>query len=292
MKGIILAGGHGTRLWPATRATSKQLLPVYDTPLVYHPLSVLMRAGIRELLVITTPHDQPRFHDLLGDGSPWGVSFSYVAQPHPGGLAQAFVLGRDFVGRDPVTLILGDNLFHGDALGPLLAEAIAQPAGATIFGYRVADPGRYGVAELDADGRIVGLEEKPARPRSDLAVTGLYVYDNEVLDIAAALTPSARGELEITDVNRAYLRRGRLRFRALGRGTVWLDTGTPDALLEAASYVAAIEKRQGLRIACPEEIAVRQGWIGPDALRALAARAGTGPYAEYLRRIAHEAPGA
>ncbi len=288
MKGIILAGGSGTRLWPSTRGVSKQLLPVYDKPLVYYPLSVLMLAGIRDVLVISTPDELPRFQALLGSGESWGLRFTYAAQPTPGGLAQAFIVGREFVGRDSVALVLGDNIFYGGSLTPLLLEAAAQPDGATVFGYHVADPARYGVAEFNANGEITGIEEKPPVPKSEYAVTGLYFYDNSVLDIASALTPSARGELEITDVNMAYLKRRALRFKRLDRGTAWLDTGTPDALLDAANYVAAIEKRQGLKIACPEEIAFRHGWIDADALLALAAQAPPGQYAKYLAHIARE----
>ena len=289
MKGIILAGGTGSRLWPITYAVSKQLLPVYDKPMIYYPLSVLMLAGIREILVISTPLDLPRFRDLLGDGSQWGLRFEYAEQARPNGLAQAFVLGREFIGREGVSLVLGDNIFYGDTVVPLVTEAVQQSSGATIFGYRVQDPQRYGVAELDAQGKVLNIEEKPAAPRSDYAVTGLYFYDNAVVDIAAALTPSARGEYEITDVNREYLRRGALRMRVFGRGTAWLDTGTHDTLQEASSYVATIERRQGLKIACPEEIALHNGWIDAERVAALAARMRGNQYGEYLARLARGA---
>jgi glucose-1-phosphate thymidylyltransferase len=286
VKGIILAGGTGSRLWPITYAVSKQLLPVYDKPMIYYPLSVLMLAGIRDILVISTPSDVPRFRDLLGDGSRWGLRFEYVEQAVPNGLAQAFVIGRRFIADDRVGLVLGDNIFYGDTIVPLVQEAIAQETGATIFGYRVHDPERYGVAELDETGRVLSIEEKPARPRSNYAVTGLYFYDNEVVDIAASLTPSKRGEYEITDVNREYLQRGTLRMRVLSRGTAWLDTGTHDTLHEASSFVATIERRQGLKIACPEEIAFHNGWIDAVQLDALAARMRGNPYGEYLARLA------
>ncbi len=285
MKGIILAGGTGSRLWPITYTVSKQLLPVYDKPMIYYPLSVLMLAGIREILIISTPADLPRFRDLLSDGSHWGLEFKYVEQATPNGLAQAFVLGREFIGRDPVSLVLGDNIFYGDTITGLVREAAAQKTGATIFGYRVRDPERYGVAEIDASGKVLSIEEKPAKPRSDYAVTGLYFYDNQVVEIAAALKPSARGEYEITDVNREYLRRGSLRMRVLGRGTAWLDTGTHDTLHEASSYVATIEKRQGLKIACPEEIAFTNGWITAAQLSVLADRMRNNPYGDYLSRL-------
>jgi glucose-1-phosphate thymidylyltransferase len=290
VKGIILAGGTGSRLWPITYAVSKQLLPVYDKPLIYYPLSVLMLGGIRDILVISTPADVPRFRDLLGDGSRWGVRFIYAEQPTPNGLAQAFVIGREFIGDDPVALVLGDNIFYGDTIVPLVEEAVAQPHGATIFGYRVHDPERYGVAELADDGTVLSIEEKPLHPRSDYAVTGLYFYDNAVCDIAAALTPSRRGEYEITDVNREYLRRGTLRMRVFGRGTAWLDTGTHDTLHEASSFVATIERRQGLKIACPEEIAYRNRWIDAPQLVALAERMRANPYGEYLARVAASGP--
>jgi glucose-1-phosphate thymidylyltransferase len=288
MKGIILAGGTGSRLWPITHAVSKQLLPVYDKPMVYYPLSVLLHAGIRDILIISTPTDLPRFRDLLGDGGRWGLAFSYAEQAVPNGLAQAFVIGRDFIGRDRVSLVLGDNIFYGDTVTPLVREAAGREKGATVFGYRVSDPERYGVAEMDAAGNVISIEEKPKVPRSNYAVTGLYFYDNDVIDIAAGLAPSARGEYEITDINREYLRRGTLRMHVLGRGTAWLDTGTHDTLHEASSYVATIERRQGLKIACPEEIAFHNGWIDAGQLAALAERMRNNPYGEYLARLARE----
>jgi glucose-1-phosphate thymidylyltransferase len=288
-KGIILAGGAGTRLHPITRVVSKQLLPVYDKPMIYYPLSVLMLAGIREVLVISTPSDLPRFEQLLGDGSDWGMSFSYVVQPSPDGLAQAFVLGRDFVGRDPSALILGDNIFYGQGLTEQVQQAAARTEGATIFGYWVQDPERYGVAELGPDGRVVGIEEKPARPKSPYAVTGLYFYDNAVLDIARDLAPSARGEYEITDVNREYLRRGALHMSLLGRGMAWLDTGTHESLHEASSFIETIEKRQGLKVACPEEIAWRMGFIDAEQVRRLAAPLERKAYGQYLLQKVHDA---
>ena len=281
-KGIILAGGSGTRLHPLTRVVSKQLLPVYDKPMIYYPLSVLMLAGIRDVLVISTPSDLPRFEQLLGDGSELGMAFSYVVQPSPDGLAQAFVLGRDFVGRDAVSLVLGDNIFYGHGLTEQVQEAAARTDGATIFGYWVRDPERYGVAELDLDGRVVGIEEKPAAPKSSYAVTGLYFYDNEVLDIARDLRPSARGEYEITDVNMAYLRRGELRMSILGRGMAWLDTGTHESLHDASSFIETIEKRQGLKVACPEEIAWRMGFIDAEQVRRLAEPLRKNSYGQYL----------
>ena len=281
-KGIILAGGAGTRLHPLTLVVSKQLLPVYDKPMIYYPLSVLMLAGIRDVLVISTPTDLPRFAQLLGDGSDWGMSFSYVVQPEPEGLAQAFVLGRDFVGNDAVTLILGDNIFHGHGLTERVQEAARHTDGATIFGYWVRDPERYGVAELDGSGRVVAIEEKPAVARSHYAVTGLYFYDNDVLDIARALPRSARGEYEITDVNLEYLRQGRLRMSLLGRGMAWLDTGTHDSLQEAGSFIETIEKRQGLKVACPEEIAHYMGFIDDAQLRTLAEPLKKNAYGQYL----------
>ncbi|MEO8564267.1 MAG: glucose-1-phosphate thymidylyltransferase RfbA [bacterium] len=281
-KGIILAGGSGTRLYPITRVLSKQLLPVYDKPMIYYPLSVLMLAGIRDVLVISTPSDLPRFEQLLGDGSDWGMCFQYAVQAAPDGLAQAFILGRDFVGLDNAALALGDNIFYGHGLSQLVQDAAAQPKGATIFGYRVRDPGRYGVAELLADGRVASIEEKPQHPRSNYAVTGLYFYDNDVLDIAASLQPSARGELEITDVNRAYLERGQLRMRVLGRGMAWLDTGTHESLQDASNFIETIEKRQGLKVSCPEEVAFRMGFIDAEQVRRLAAPLRTSAYGAYL----------
>jgi len=288
VKGIFLAGGSGTRLYPATLSISKQLLPVYDKPMIYYPLSVLMLAGIRDVLLISTPTDLPRFEALLGDGAQWGMSFRYAVQPSPDGLAQAFVIGRDFVGTDGVALILGDNIFYGQSLSGRLQAAAARTSGATVFGYYVSDPERYGVAELDAAGNVIGLEEKPDAPRSNFAVTGCYFYDNDVLAIARGLRPSARGEYEITDVNREYLRRGSLRMELLGRGHAWLDTGTFDSLQEASSFIQTIEKRQGLKIAAPEEIAWRMGFIDVAQLRRLAAGLGKSGYGAYLLRVATE----
>ena len=281
-KGIVLAGGSGTRLHPLTRVVSKQLLPVYDKPMIYYPLSVLMLAGIREVLIISTPTDLPRFEQLLGDGAAWGMSFSYVVQPSPDGLAQAFVLGRDFVGRDAVSLVLGDNIFYGHGLTDLVQAAAAREAGATVFGYWVRDPERYGVAELGPDGRVIGIEEKPAVPKSSYAVTGLYFYDNAVLDIARGLRPSARGEYEITDVNLEYLRRGALHMSVLGRGMAWLDTGTHESLHDASSFIETIEKRQGLKVACPEEIVWRMGFIDAEQVRRLAEPLRRNAYGQYL----------
>ena len=285
VKGIVLAGGSGTRLWPLTLSTSKQLLPVYDKPMIYYPISVLMLAGIRDILIITTPEDQDRFRQLLGDGSRFGVTLSYVAQPAPKGLAQAFLLDEDFIGDGPVTLILGDNLFYGHGFDEILQRATLSTSGATIFTYHVNKPQRYGVVVLDADGKPVSIDEKPREPRSNLAVTGLYVYDNDVVEIARSIRPSARGELEITDVNRAYMERGDLRVEKLGRGIAWLDTGTPQALLEASEYVRSLERRQGLQIACLEEIAFLNGWVGRDELRHSAQRFANSDYGQYIAKL-------
>lgn len=284
-KGIILAGGSGTRLYPITQGISKQLLPVYDKPMIYYPLSVLMLAGIREVLIINTPHEQALFKNLLGDGSQWGMHFEYVAQPSPDGLAQAFILGRDFLDGAPSCLVLGDNIFHGPGLTKMLKAADAQESGATVFGYWVQDPQRYGVAEFDGDGKVIGLEEKPANPRSNYAVTGLYFYDGRAPEFAAQLQPSARGELEITDLNRRYLEEGSLQLQHLGRGYAWLDTGTPRSLLEAANYIETIEARQGLRVACPEEIAFMHGWITTEQLLELAKPLAKNGYGRYLQSL-------
>ena len=286
MKGIILAGGSGTRLYPVTFAISKQLLPVYDKPMIYYPLSVLQIAGAREVLVITTPQDQPLFKALLRDGRQFGMSISYAVQPRPEGLAQAFIIGRDFVGNGNCLLILGDNIFYGHGLPELLTSAIQRTSGATIFAYEVTDPERYGVVAFDAAGKATSIEEKPKKPRSNWAVTGLYYFDNDVLRYASELKPSARGELEITDINRRYLAEGRMHIERMGRGYAWLDTGTPDSLLEASEFVAMLEHRQGLKISCPEEIALRLGYITPRDLEPWLAELGKGTYADYVRRIA------
>lgn len=284
-KGIILAGGSGTRLHPLTHSVSKQLMPVYDKPMIYYPLSVLMLAGIREILVITTPRDVASFRELLGDGSHWGLSLSYAEQPSPDGLAQAFLIGANFIGEDPVCLILGDNIYYGQGLGGLLRRATGRTRGATVFGYYVRDPQRYGVVSFDDAGKVLDIEEKPANPRSNYAVTGLYFYDNDVVSIARQIRPSARGELEITDVNRAYLQRGDLNVELLGRGHAWLDTGTHESLLAAANFVQVVESRQGLRISCPEEIAFRMGFIDGGQLERLAMPLAKSGYGEYLLSI-------
>ena len=291
-KGIILAGGSGTRLYPVTKAVSKQLMPVYDKPMIYYPLSTLMLAGIRDILIISTPHDTPRFEELLGDGSQWGLNLQYAVQPSPDGLAQAFIIGEDFIGDSPSALVLGDNIFYGHDFASLLSSADQRAEGATVFAYHVQDPHRYGVAEFAPSGQVLSLEEKPAKPKSNFAVTGLYFYDNQVVELAKSLKPSPRGELEITDLNSLYLKKQQLHVELMGRGYAWLDTGTHDSLLEAGQFIATLEKRQGLKVACPEEIAYRAGWIGQVELEKLIAPLAKNGYGQYLQQIIRDGQGA